>query len=66
MAYLHGSRVRMYWLRATDGDPLFDLFGQAERALQRLPDELHNQSIPSGPRQPLEPGGSAGEDGRQV
>jgi hypothetical protein len=44
-------------LGATDGDPLFDLFGQAEQALQRLSDELHDRSIPSGPRQPLGPGG---------
>jgi hypothetical protein len=44
----------MYRLGVTDGDPLFDLFGEAERALQRLSDELHERSIPSGPRQPLE------------
>jgi hypothetical protein len=47
----------MYWLAATVGDPQFDLFGQQERALQRLSDESHNRSTPSGPRQPLEPGG---------
>jgi hypothetical protein len=52
----------MYWLGATDGDPLFDLFGEAERALQRLSDELHNRSI-SGQRRPWEPGGS-GADAR--
>ena len=56
MNYLHGVRVRMYQLGAVDGDPLYDLFGEAERALQRLSDELHNRSL-SGPRRPWEPGG---------
>ena len=55
MNYLHGVRVRMYQLGAVDGDALFDLFGEAERALRRLSDELHNPSI-SGPRRPWEPG----------
>ena len=56
--YLHGVGVQMYQLGAVDGDPLFDLFGQAERALQRLSDELHNRSIPSSGRRPWEPGGA--------
>jgi hypothetical protein len=58
MNYLHGVRVRMYQLGAVDGDPLFDLFGAAERALRRLSEELHNRSIPSGGRRPWEPGGA--------
>jgi hypothetical protein len=58
MNYLHGVRVRMYRLGAVDGDPHYDLFGQAERALQRLSEELHNRSI-TGPRRPWEPGGPA-------
>jgi hypothetical protein len=40
------------------GDPQYDLFGEAERALQRLSYELHNRSL-SGPRRPWEPGGQA-------
>ena len=57
MNYLHGVRVRMYQLGAVDGDPLFDLFGQAEAALRRLLEELHNSSIPSSGPRPWEPGG---------
>jgi hypothetical protein len=57
MNYLHGCRVRMYRLGAKDGDPLFDLFGEAEAAIRCLVDELHNRSIPSGGRRPWEPGG---------
>ena len=56
MNYLRGVRVRMYQLGAVDGDPLFDLFGHAEAALQRLSEELHNRSI-TGPRRLWEPGG---------
>lgn len=55
MNYLHSVRVRMYQLGATDGDPVYDLFGQAERALQRLSDELHNRSLDRD-RRPWEPG----------
>jgi hypothetical protein len=53
MNYLHGCRVRMYQLGAVEGDPMYDLFGLAERALQRLSDELHHRSI-RGPRGPGE------------
>jgi hypothetical protein len=59
MNYLHGVRVRMYQLGAVDGDPLFDLFGEAERMLRRLSEELHNRSIPSGQRRPRELGGQS-------
>jgi hypothetical protein len=41
MNYVHGCRVRMYQLGAVDGDPLFDLFGEAERALRRLSEECN-------------------------
>jgi len=56
MNYPHGVRARMYQLGATGGDPLFDPFGEAGRALQRPSDELHSRSI-SGPRRPWGPGG---------
>ena len=56
MNYPHGVRARMYQLGAVTGDPQYDLYGQAERALQRLGDELHSRSI-SGPRRPWGPGG---------
>lgn len=58
MNYMHCVRVRMYRLGAEAGDPLYDLFGEAERALQRLSDELHDRSL-SGPRRSWEPGGQA-------
>ena len=51
-----GARVCMYQLGALDGDPLFDLFVEAERVLPRLSEELHNRSTPSGGRRPWEPG----------
>jgi hypothetical protein len=57
MNYLHGVRVRMYRVGLT-GDPLYDLFGEAERALTRLAAELHSRSIVIGERRPCEPGGS--------
>ena len=54
-----GARVRMYKSGATDDDPLFDLFGEAEAALRQLSEGLHLRSIPSGGRQRWEPGGQA-------
>jgi len=56
IANLHGCRARRYELGAKDGNPPFDLCGQAEAAL-RLSEELHNRSVTSGPRRPLERGG---------
>jgi hypothetical protein len=56
MNYLHGVPVRMYQVGGVPGDPLYDLFGEAVRALQRLSDGLHSRSI-GGPRPPREPGG---------
>jgi hypothetical protein len=57
---LHRIRVPRFQRGATDGDPLYDLFGQAERALQPLSGELHNRSI-RGPRRPWEPGGTGSD-----
>jgi hypothetical protein len=49
MNYLHSVRVRMYQLGVQDGDPVFDLFGEAEQAMSRLAAELHNRSLPGRP-----------------
>jgi hypothetical protein len=38
------------------GDPLYDLFQQAEDALRRLAAELHDRSIVCGDRRPRGPG----------
>jgi hypothetical protein len=55
MSYFHAVKVRMYQLNVGPGDRLYDLFDQAEAALRRLAEELHNLSLGPG-RRYLEPG----------
>jgi hypothetical protein len=63
MDFLHAVRVRMYGLGVGPGDPLYDLFGEAEEALTRLAAELHGRSIVVGDRRPWEAGHDAGPTG---
>jgi hypothetical protein len=51
--YFHRVRVRMYRIGIHKTEPLYELFGLAEEAVQRLAAELHNRSL--GPGRPWEP-----------